>query len=160
MNTIKCTVDFGNVWDMLSAIGTTMAVIISLWSSKRKKRIHLTAFDKTYYSGYKIDYSIENTGNVPIVITRIGLKKRGKTLDKIDLHQKDYLTIYPGQCYTDSVIFMNDTVNKNSNEDLGNVYLYVRDISNESFKTKKKIHFENIWLSKFDSEGRQNYDIK
>lgn len=157
---MKYTVNFGNIWDMLSAIGTTMAVIISLWSSKRKKRIHLTASDKTYYSNYKIEYSIENTGNVPIVITRIGIKKQGKTLAKIDLHQNDYLKIYPGQCYTDLVIFMNDTVNKNSNEDLSNVYLYVRDISNESFKTKKKIHFENIWLSKFDTNYEERFEIK
>jgi hypothetical protein len=43
---LNVTIDFGNFWDMLSAIGTVFAVILSLWfsykSNKPKLKMKLT----------------------------------------------------------------------------------------------------------------------
>lgn len=88
---INIDLDLGNVWEMLSAVGTIAAVIVSLWLARRESRIrinyHIEGFDEpmNITSGSLdnftriISFEFYNLGNYQISITSIRaifLKKR------------------------------------------------------------------------------------
>ncbi|KZK37687.1 hypothetical protein P7266_1088 [Lactococcus cremoris] len=75
-------VDFGNVWDALTAIGTMGAVIISLYLTRKdyKKKLRID-----YWVSYKIlsgekfpiwCIDVTNTGVIPVKIYEIGVYQR------------------------------------------------------------------------------------
>ena len=94
---INIDLDLGNVWEMLSAVGTIAAVIVSLWLARRESRIrinyHIEGFDEpmNITSGSLdkftriISFEFYNLGNYQISITSIRavfLKKRANSFFK------------------------------------------------------------------------------
>lgn len=75
-------IDLGNVWEALSAIGTTAVVIVSLYLARRDYRKKLEVDYWTSYkifSGEKISlWSIDlvNIGSVPVKIYEVGLYQK------------------------------------------------------------------------------------
>ncbi|NQN67335.1 hypothetical protein HPA05_02315 [Streptococcus suis] len=87
---MKFNIDLGNLWEMLSAIGTVGAVIISLWLARRTERPVLYIYD---CCNYDIDseeptyiFEILNIGQVPTTLLEEGLSmhKRIKFSRQID----------------------------------------------------------------------------
>lgn len=74
---IDLTLDLGNVWQMLSAIGTLLAVIVSLWlaygSNRSKVRVKLGTALLTDGSQWYYTVTAINVGNRDVTITEIGL---------------------------------------------------------------------------------------
>lgn len=79
-------IDFGNIWDMLSAIGTVGAVVFSLWIVKKDERRKLklsvngidqsmmvfhSSFEKTYIE--TVSFECFNYSKFPIVVSSIGV---------------------------------------------------------------------------------------
>lgn len=72
---LKVTIDFGNVWEVLSTIGTVAAVIVSLYLARRDAitKIKMT-MERTYLIGFddKTEYftiSCVNVGRPEVSIT-------------------------------------------------------------------------------------------
>lgn len=63
------TIDFGNFWEMLSALGTVGAVIVSLWLASRTEKTNLYLHSCIGYSqesgAVKYIFEIINVGKVP-----------------------------------------------------------------------------------------------
>lgn len=38
---MEINIDLGNIWEMLSAIGTISAVVVSLWLARRSEKVNL-----------------------------------------------------------------------------------------------------------------------
>lgn len=75
-------IDLGNVWEALSAIGTTAVVIVSLYLARRDYRKKLEVdywISYKIFSGEKISlWSIDlvNIGSVPVKIYEVGLYQK------------------------------------------------------------------------------------
>lgn len=84
---MNINIDLGNIWEALSAIGTTSAVIVSLWLARRDERRKLSVKMMLTY-GIKMDNTIENTtflsidafneGKQILTIEEVGFVKRKK----------------------------------------------------------------------------------
>lgn len=93
---MNISIDLGNIWEMLSAIGTIGAVIVSLWLVRRDetKKLKVETYISFYTYGDKIDkeelISIEliNMGKTTIKINEVGIFQKGK---KTRLQFVDYL---------------------------------------------------------------------
>lgn len=92
---MNISIDLGNVWEALSAVGTIGAVIISLWLARRDERRKLTVqvylsygmkHDNTFENESYISIDTFNEGKRPIIIEEVGFvkRKRGRKLTIID----------------------------------------------------------------------------
>lgn len=80
---INIMLDLGNLWDMLGALGTVGAVIISLgliiWDNKKKASFQVTGYEKienfNTENNYKSVVSLRlfNNGKIPITIIEAGV---------------------------------------------------------------------------------------
>ncbi len=96
------TVDFGNIWDALSAIGTVSATIIALWLAfdGRKKKLS-ASFIWAGVEEYQAKLLVSNPSSKIIVINTISLKYQYKMYPAVDLltdfHYKDLYTLLPNE---------------------------------------------------------------
>lgn len=60
---LNITIDFGNFWDMLSAIGTLLAVILSLWFSYQSNKPKLKMKLATLKSYKDLDFLLLTKGS-------------------------------------------------------------------------------------------------
>lgn len=87
--------DLTNFWQALSAIGTMLAVFVSLYFAIRdritRKKLNIYQQFKIYYDDGKIKIflTIENLGNTPIIINEYG--NETEYLNEIDTTINDYL---------------------------------------------------------------------
>lgn len=81
------TIDFGNFWEMLSALGTLGAVIVSLYLSmnKRKPKFHISFYTETNMTANESEviFEIVNVWDVPAKII-----DEGVTTSKINFFGK------------------------------------------------------------------------
>lgn len=99
---IDISIDLGNVWEMLSAVGTIGAVVVSLWLAKRESKIradfHVEGIDEPMNISRKsfedliriISFKFYNLGNYKMSITSIRavfLKKPANFLSKNYFHK-------------------------------------------------------------------------
>lgn len=72
------TFNWDTFWSALSAISTFLAVLVSLWLARRKRKTELSLnLYKTVWFDGKIDLiiTVKNVGDFPIVITQFGFCK-------------------------------------------------------------------------------------
>lgn len=92
---MSINIDFGNIWDMLSAIGTIGAVVISLILSFREKRESIKVAivsEPQSDSYYNISLSKNNTS--AFQIEEIGFIKNFKKYSLNSLWNGGYVSIY------------------------------------------------------------------
>ncbi|HEM5253786.1 TPA: hypothetical protein U1337_002190, partial [Streptococcus suis] len=76
---MKIVIDFGNIWEALSAIGTVGAVMVSLYLARRdtvnKVKVassfvmSMNPLDKTVYT----NITVTNVGRQEVIITEVGI---------------------------------------------------------------------------------------
>jgi hypothetical protein len=81
------------IWDALSAIGTLAAVLLSLYlaniDKKITRKLHITQqFRESYFDGgIYLFVTIENVGNVPIILSDYGRKCNERNTIMKDIQQ-------------------------------------------------------------------------
>ncbi|EDP68564.1 hypothetical protein CAT7_04839 [Carnobacterium sp. AT7] len=77
-------IDLGNLWEMLGALGTLFAVVVSLWLALRdeKKELRLQAkvipINPNNIETNHLHVSLLNTGSVRIKIVEVGIIQKGQ----------------------------------------------------------------------------------
>lgn len=73
------TNDWEIFWSAISAISTFLAVLVSLWLARRRKKIGLSLHQYwTYWNDGRIDLiiTVKNVGDFPVAITEFGFCKK------------------------------------------------------------------------------------
>lgn len=70
-------------WNAISAISTFLAVLVSLWLAKKKKKKKITLYQVyTESKGYiKLTVTINNIGDIPVGISNVGFLNEKKEID-------------------------------------------------------------------------------
>lgn len=154
-------IDLGNIWEMLSAIGTIGAVVLSLWLSRRNELPRLYVHYCMNYSSDLVEkthiFEIVNIGTIPTTVIDEGLSLFNRKyfnsticfqgVVNSSFSSKDLATPYsntlrPGESMTIEIEFQNmiDTVNllmqrKNKSK----CYFYIIDSTCQMYFTKLSV---------------------
>ena len=79
------TINWEIFWNAFSAISTFLAVLVSLWLARRRKKIKLSLHQYcTYWTDGRIDLiiTVKNVGDLPVAITEFGFcHKNNRTIN-------------------------------------------------------------------------------
>lgn len=81
---MSVSIDLGNVWEMFSALGTVLAVILSLWFAFRDEKkelriqVKVSPFIPNDIETNHLNVNLLNTGSVRIKIVEVGIIQKNQ----------------------------------------------------------------------------------
>ncbi len=127
-----------NWTDVLTAIGTCSAVVVSLYFSNKKdreiKKLNIYQNFKISREALKLIITIENTGNTPIIISEYGSLFEGNILEKInDYLKREYIPILIKPHYAEMLeyeyYFDDGFIKKNRGLDFSDFEINIKELS-------------------------------
>ncbi|MDT2872877.1 hypothetical protein P7H79_05775 [Lactococcus lactis] len=152
---MNINIDFGNLWDALSAIGTIGAVIVSLWLASREQKIDFSV-ELSSALGIRDNDSVDesvylyaevlNKSKFPLTVEEVGFynKKKSKRIVVLDqrylVEGSDKIPTKVDTLETAKYIFEQDKIVKLAKKTWGEnvkIRAYVRDTTKKTHYSKK-----------------------
>ncbi|MCC4119846.1 hypothetical protein [Lactococcus lactis] len=152
---MNITIDFGNIWDALSAIGTIGAVIVSLWLATKEEKVNFSV-ELSSALGIRENNSVDETvyffveamnkSKFPLTVEEVGFSytKKSKRLGLLDqrylIEGSDTLPTKVESLETAKYIFEQDKVIELAKRTFGEnvkIRVYIRDTTKKTHYSKK-----------------------